>query len=56
MLDADEEIITVHFEYFAKRLMTLFLYYNKQCFENIETESKEVRYQFMNLSQETWNS
>lgn len=56
MLDADDEIITVHFEYFAKRLMTLFLYYNEHCFSNDESHTKEIKFKFMNLSQETWNS
>ena len=56
MLDADDEIISVHFEYFAKRLMTLFMYYNTNCFSSDESQNKEIRYEFLNLSQETWNS
>lgn len=47
----------VHFEYFAKRLMALFLYYNEDCFEsNKVTDSKEKKFHFLNFSQETWNS
>lgn len=56
ILDADDEIMQVHIEYFSKRLMTLFLYYNSSCFESKEQEAKVKKYLFLNLESNTWNT
>jgi hypothetical protein len=54
ILDADDEIMQVHFDYFAKRLITLFQFYNTQCFESGNSK-KEIRYHFLNQRPESWN-
>jgi hypothetical protein len=40
--DADEEIIIVHFEFFAKRVFDLFVFYNPDFFENKELINLEL--------------
>jgi hypothetical protein len=35
--DADEEIMIVHFEFFAKRVFDLFVFYNSDFLENKES-------------------
>ena len=60
----------MHCEYFAKRLLSLFDFYNPDCFKSAkeakttalsEDQSKEIEqkqkvYLFANQSQSTWNS
>ena len=41
-MDADDEIMKVHTEYFAKRLLSLFQFYNPECFgANKTVDGKE---------------
>jgi hypothetical protein len=40
--DADEEIMIVHFEFFAKRVFDLFVFYNSDFLENKELINLEL--------------
>ena len=50
ILDDDSEIMPVHFEYFSKRLISLFQFYNKDFGE------EGNKYIFVNTNSSTWNS